>query len=52
MGSDKIEVFKMARELFFTIHDEMKYKRLPDEFLKDFEDFVKKFFAIYNNINP
>ena len=52
MENEKLEVFKIAKELFLVLHSKTVYTapETPDKFLDDFKKVVNSIFNTYEKI--
>lgn len=52
MENEKLEVFKIAKELFLVLHNKTVYTapETPDKFLDDFKKVVNSIFNTYKKI--
>lgn len=52
MENEKLEVFKIAKELFLVLHSKTVYTapEAPDKFLDDFKKVVNSIFNTYKKI--
>jgi hypothetical protein len=52
MENEKLEVFKIAKELFLVLHSKTVYTApvAPGKFLEDFKEVVDSTFSTYNKL--